>query len=558
MIPPQDPPFTPWPTALAEHYRQAGYWRGLPFPHWLAALAERFGEATALVCGERRWSYRQLQHHADTLATGLWRLGLRPGQRVVIQLPNIAEFFALFFALLRLGVQPVVALPAHRRAEIGAFCRHAEAVAYLIPDRHAGFDYRQLAREVMAEAPSVAQVVVVGEAEEFTPFSSLPGTAAVEWPTSEAETVAFYQLSGGSTGLPKLIPRTHDDYLYSVRASAEICRLSPHTVYLCVLPVSHNFPLSSPGSLGVWERGGTVVLCNTPAPADAFALIERERVTFTALVPSLVSTWIEARSHSQHDLSSLALIQVGGAAFPVALAAQVAPTFGCRLQQVFGMAEGLVNYTRLDDPEEVILTTQGRPISADDEIAIVDDDDQPVAPGSEGHLLTRGPYTLRGYFRAASHNARAFTQHGFYRTGDRVRLTATGNLQVVGRAKDQINRGGEKVAAEEVEGHLLYHPAVADVAIVAMPDPYLGERSCAFVVPGSAPLPRRHEVARYLRERGLAEYKIPDRIEAIASLPLTAVGKVDKAALRRLLDPAPIAAATHGSPLANPRSYPSP
>jgi 2,3-dihydroxybenzoate-AMP ligase len=231
------------------------------------------------------------------------------------------------------------------------------------------------------------------------------------------------------------------------------------------------------------------------------------------------------------DLSSLKVLQVGGAKLGSTVAARVGPVLGCRLQQVFGMAEGLVNYTRLDDPEELIVTTQGRPISPDDEVRVVDEDGLDVAPGETGQLLTRGPYTIRGYYKAEAHNARAFTPDGFYFTGDLVRMTPEGYLVVEGRAKDQINRGGDKVAAEEIENHLLAHPSVHNAAVVAIPDPFLGERTCAFIIPRDTPPPPA-QLTAFLRSRGLAAYKIPDRIEFIDSFPQTGVGKVSKKELR--------------------------
>lgn len=191
------------------------------------------------------------------------------------------------------------------------------------------------------------------------------------------------------------------------------------------------------------------------------------------------------------------------------------------------MAEGLVNYTRLNDPEEIIIHTQGRPMSALDEVRVVDEYDNDVKPGEVGSLLTRGPYTIRGYYKAEEHNARSFTKDGFYRTGDLVKVNEQGYIIVEGRDKDQINRGGEKVAAEEVENHLLAHDAVHDVAIVSMPDDYLGERTCAFVI-ARGQAPAVSELKRFLRERGIAAYKIPDRIEFIESFPQTGVGKVSK------------------------------
>lgn len=322
------------------------------------------------------------------------------------------------------------------------------------------------------KVPTLQHVIVVGEKEEFVNISDLY-IDPVLLPEVQPSDVAFLQLSGGTTGLSKLIPRTHDDYIYSLRVSAEICNLSAESVYMAVLPVAHNYPMSSPGTFGTFYAGGKVVLATGGSPDEAFALIEKEKVTITALVPPLAMIWLDAASSRNNDLSSLEVIQVGGAKFSAEVAKRIRPTFGCTLQQVFGMAEGLVNYTRLDDPEEIIIHTQGRPMSALDEVRVVDEYDNDVKPGEVGSLLTRGPYTIRGYYKAEEHNARSFTNDGFYRTGDLVKVNEQGYIIVEGRDKDQINRGGEKVAAEEVENHLLAHDAVHDVAIVSMPDDYL-------------------------------------------------------------------------------------
>ncbi|WP_199546110.1 (2,3-dihydroxybenzoyl)adenylate synthase [Streptomyces sp. N35] len=525
-----------WPEDFAERYRAAGYWRGETFGRMLQERAAAHPGRVAVVdpAGGRRWTYGELDERARRLAAGFVSRGIGKGDRVVVQLPNVAEFFEVIFALFRIGALPVFALPAHRDTEIRYFCAFTEAVAYVIPDVAAGFDHRELATRVRSEVPTLKEVFVVGEPGGHTRLADVPLDAdAVAYPEPVPSDLAFLQLSGGSTGVPKLIPRTHDDYLYSLWGSNEICAVDEDSVYLVVLPAAHNFPLSSPGSLGALYAGGKVVLCPSPDPETAFPLIARERVTITGLVPPLALVWTEAGQDTRHDLSSLDVLLVGGAKFSEEAARRVAPALGCTLQQVFGMAEGLVNYTRLDDPVETIVTTQGRPISPLDEILVVDDEDQELAPGETGHLLTRGPYTIRGYWRAPEHNARSFTEDGFYRTGDVVRMTATGHLVVEGRAKDQINRGGEKIAPEEVENVILAHPSVHDVSVVAVPDAYLGERTCAYVIlrEGAEPL-RPVAVKKFVRERGLAAYKVPDRVELVAAFPQTGIGKVSKKDLR--------------------------
>ncbi|MFD4576706.1 (2,3-dihydroxybenzoyl)adenylate synthase [Streptomyces sp. NPDC058417] len=537
-----------WPAEFAERYRAAGHWRGETFGGILRERAAAHPDRIALVdpAPERRtWTYRRLDEAADRLAAGFAARGIGRGDRVVVQLPNVGEFAEVVFALFRIGALPVYALPAHRDTEIGHFCAFTEAVAYVVPDVHAGFDHRVLAGKVQEATPSLREVFVVGDPGPHTALADVPldpaGTA--RWAASAAgplpHELAFLQLSGGTTGVSKLIPRTHDDYVYSLRGSNEICGVDADTRFLVVLPAAHNFPMSSPGWLGALYAGGTAVLCPKPDPATAFALIERERVTMTGLVPPLALVWTEAAARGEHDLSSLELVLVGGAKYSEAAARRLEPALGCRLMQVFGMAEGLVNYTRLDDDPETVVTTQGRPISPDDEIRIVDDAGQDVEDGAFGHLLTRGPYTIRGYWRAPEHNRTAFTDDGFYRTGDVVRRLPGGHLVVEGRAKDQINRGGEKIAPEEIENIVLAHPAVHDVSLVAVPDEYLGERTLAHVIlrEGAGPV-KATEIKRFVRERGVAAFKVPDVVRFVDAFPQTGIGKVSKKGLRSAADSA--------------------
>ncbi|HWJ70576.1 MAG TPA: AMP-binding protein [Sphingobium sp.] len=521
-----------WPAEFALRYRERGYWPGETFRTVLAAQVASRGDALAVVGGDQRWTYAELGQRAEVAAAGFLALGLTPGDRVLVQLPNIPEFFAVVFGLFRAGLVPVFALPAHRLAEISHFARKAEVRAYVIAQGHEGFDYRPLGHALQQEVAAVHHVVVVGDAGEHVPFGGFVADAG-RLPAEDADpaSVALVQISGGSTGLSKLIPRTHDDYLYSIRASNEICGITRDSVYLAALPVAHNFPMSSPGVFGAIHAGATVVMSPAPTPDVAFPLIEREQVTITGLVPPLALLWLQAAPRTKHDLSSLEVLQVGGAKFMPEAARRVRPVLGCTLQQVFGMAEGLVNYTRLDDPEKIITETQGRPISADDEVLILDDQGDPVPEGEPGNLLTRGPYTLRAYHDDPAANARAFTADGFYRTGDVVKRLPGGYLVVQGRATDHINRAGEKISAEEVEDHLLAHPQVFDAAVVSIPDKFLGERSCAFIIAdGEAPRPAA--LKAWMRDRDIAAFKVPDQIVFVESFATTAVGKISRKELR--------------------------
>ena len=250
---------------------------------------------------------------------------------------------------------------------------------------------------------------------------------------------------------------------------------------MAILPLGHNYNLASPGILGAFYVGGTVVLAPSTDTAEIFASCERERVTVIAAVVPLISAWLGSDEPKRFDHSSLKVVQNGGARLAPELRQRLLSELGCTPQEIYGTAEGLINMTRLDDPLELILHSSGRPVCEDDEIAVVDDDGRELPDGEAGELITRGPYTIRGYYRAPEKNTEAFTSDGFYRMGDIVRKWGR-NIQAEGRRKDLINRGGEKISCEEVENFIHRHPAVKSACLVAMPDPVFGEKACAFVI----------------------------------------------------------------------------
>jgi salicylate---CoA ligase len=562
----------PWPAEAARDYVARGYWAGVPLGTLLREVADRRPDAPALADPRAgvRLTYAELAGRAESAAARLLELGMRPGDRIIVQLANGWEFVVLTLACLHAGIVPVMALPAHRRTELSYLAVHAEATAIAVTGRIRGFDHEALAHELADDVASVTsapwRVLVASDHGTGDDGTGDDGTGAdgtgdnratgsidlralcgpgedsgadrkrLDQVHVDSRDVAVFLLSGGTTGLPKLIARTHDDYAYNARRSAEIACLDADSVYLVSLPAGHNFPLACPGILGTLLSGGRVVTLPSPEPARAFATIEAEGVTHTAVVPAVAARWLDHAEDSAErptdPLATLRVLQVGGARLPDELARDVRPVMRATLQQVFGMAEGLLNYTRLDDPEEVICTTQGRPMCPDDEVRLVDELDRDVPEGEPGSLLTRGPYTPRGYYKAAEQNARAFTSDGWYRSGDICRRTTDGNLIVEGRDKDMINRGGEKISSEEVENLVYQLPGVAQVAAVAMPDPLLGERLCVYVVARPGHSVTLDEIRDAMETVGVARFKIPERLEVVPELPSTKVGKIDKKALR--------------------------
>ncbi len=533
----------PWPADVAARYRARGWWAGITLGQAFARSAVAHADRVAVVEGARRLTYHELARLVDRLALHLAERGIRAGARVVFQLPNVVEFVVAYLACLRVGAIPVTCLPAHRHAEIGYLARFTEAAAWLLPSDFRGFDYVAMAEELRGELPALHEIWVAGDraASGMTRFADLLADrieerlspASLDRLRPDPADVAVFQLSGGTTGLPKVIPRTHDDYLYNSLASAEAAGVDGDSVLLLTVPVAHNFPLACPGLQAALLLGARVVLAPAPDAETVFALTARERVTWIPAVPATVITWLNHPGLAPADLSSLRTLCVGGSRLNPEPARRVLREIGPVLSQVLGMAEGLLCYTRPGDPDEVVTETQGRPISPDDEIRVVDDDGREVADGEVGELLCRGPYTIRGYYRAEEHNRTAFTPDGFYRTGDMVRRHPSGNLVVEGRKKDLINRGGEKISAEEIENLILSHPAVLNVAVVAMPDPVLGERACAYVVPRPGATVTLGELTRFLLDdKRIAKFKLPERLEVRDRFPTTAVGKISKKYLR--------------------------
>ena len=531
---------TPYPPEFVERYRALGYWEDRTLGQWFDDTCARFSERIALVAQAERITYQQLAEHVERLALHLIDLGLHPLDRFVMQLPNIPEFVSLYFALQKIGAIPIMALPLHRYTEIEQFVRLSEAVGYAIPERLGDFSFPELARRVQQEHPCLRRVFVVGQTDQlgWVSLTTLVQTDS-GLPRGRLDDIkidptlpALFQLSGGTTGVPKLIPRTHNDYLYNSKAAAVINDIHPDDALLVVLPLSHNFPLACPGLQGFMMRGARTVLSTSTHPVDLFKLIARERITHLELVPALLIRMLSDPTLNDFDLSSLRIINTGGQKLQAEVkrrAEEMIPS--CKVQEVFGMAEGLLCYVRLDDPDEVRYETAGRPVSPWDEIRLVDEQGNEVPDGDIGELLVRGPYTLRGYYRVPEYNARTFTSDGFYKTGDLMRRHSSGNYIVEGRKKDLINRGGEKISAEEVENLILAHPAVLNVACVPMPDPQLGERMCAFVMlrPGIALT--LQELTSFLLGKEIARFKLPERLEVLEELPLSRVGKVMKQAL---------------------------
>jgi len=534
---------TPWPEHFAQLYRDKGYWENITLSDMFETSSRRYATKVAVVFGEQRITYAELAERVERLALVLLQTGFRPLDRVILQLDNRPEFIFTFLALVKIGVIPVMALPPHRRTEIGHFARHSGAVGYITADVIRGFDHRTLAAEISSDSAAMRQVLIWGEhgpgqLSLNKLISSQPPSAIAAAPLGSVrpspDEVALMLLSGGTTALPKLIPRTHNDYVYNCKQSGLVAGFDADTVYLALLPMAHNYSLGSPGVLATLAYGGRVVIAPGTAADLVFPLIERERVTVACAGVPLFVKWLSAAEIGRHDFSSLKVLMNGGARLAPELRRRVGEIFGCVTQESFGTAEGLLSMTRLDDDEAKRFESSGAPISSGDEIIVVDDDGRKLPDGEAGELLCRGPYTICGYYSAPEINQQAFTADGFYRMGDIVRKF--GNyLYVEGRKKDLVNRGGEKISCEEIENHILANEKVEAACVVAMPDDTFGEKACAFIITRKGKTIDLPELIDFLSKRGIAKFKRPERVELITEFPVSPAGKILRRNLRAMI-----------------------
>jgi 2,3-dihydroxybenzoate-AMP ligase len=529
------PGVVPFPPEFAKRYRARGYWQDQTLAAEFSAVFERYQSKTALVDGERSFTYADIDRLTDNLALNLLELGLKPLDRVVPTLPNIAEFVLLYFALQKIGAIPIAALVTHRYAEISQFVQLSGATTCVYPERQGDFEFAPMVERIRSESGTLKHCIslpLLRKLIEEPAKQARSRLAELEFAPTDP---CIFQLSGGTTGIPKLIPRTHNDYAYNSKTAAPVCGVTADSVLLLALPIAHNLPLACPGIQGYFFQGGKVVLSLTTRPEEMFRLIEKHKVSHIKVVPALLVRLINDPAIGNYDLSSVRIIQSGGQRMQPEVRLrthQLIPS--CFVQENFGMSEGMLFFVRLDDPQEVKLETCGRPICADDEVRLVDDEGRQVEPGEVGELTCRGPYTLRGYYGVPEYNAKQFTADGFYCSGDLMRLHPSGNYVVEGRKKDLINRGGEKISAEEIENLILSHPAVQNVACVPVPDPNLGEKMCACLVLKKDKKLELSELVDFLKTKEIAKFKLPERLMVLDDFPVSTFGKVSKKTLSEM------------------------
>lgn len=513
-------------------YEKAGAIEPATFLEELLSWKERWLQKTAVIFEEERITYGQLEEKTRQLANGLYARGVRKGDHAMMHMGNGISFVLVLFALLRMGVKPVLMLNTHRENELGAIMERVEPKVYFTGNYVLGTDFTEIARNVIAQWQKPVLAISEEPEEGFLPLQEVYQQKEEPVESPYYKETALYLLSGGTTGVPKVIPKSHAAYLCNAKHSANRCGINENTVYLAVLSIAHDYPLCSPGILGTLVNGGTVVLAQSPDPEEAFSLMRKHKVTAMSLVPAIIQIWMEFYEFEEQDIDSIQQIMVGAAKLEETLGKAVINAFGCKLIQGYGLGEGITCFTSPADALEVSLCTHGKPVSKYDEIRIVDEEGQETPVGEYGELLQKGPYTFTGYYHAPELNKALFTPDGFFKTGDRAKKREDGNIVIAGRVVEQINRAGENVVPSEIESYLRKVEGISDAAVVGIADEELGERTCAFVIVEN-PGMKDALIKEKLQEQKIAVYKIPDQIIRVDEFPYTNIGKVNKKELVR-------------------------
>ena len=522
-------------------YSRPGLWEDTLVDTYLPEAACADPEQIAVIDGRGSWTYAQLNGLVDDLASALQARGIGRGDVVSWQLPNWAEAAVVHLAALRLGAisNPVVSI--YRHAEVSFILRQAASKAMFVPARFRSFDYPAMLAEIRAELPDLGTVVVIGDDPDdddaggdisFETLIAQGRNRPLAAAEHNANDPALLLYTSGTTAAPKGVVHTHNTLDFEIRSTIDFFDLSPSDVVFMPSPVGHITGVVC-GILLPVRLGTTVVLLDVWEPGRALSLIAAHRCSYTVAATPFLHGVVHHPDLAETDVSALGVFMCGGADMAPELITSASAALDCMVTRAYGSTEyPSATGCNRHDPLDKRARTDGRAMRAV-QVRIVDETGSEAPAGAVGDVLVRGPELFIGYLDA-SLNDEAFTADGWFRTGDIGRLDADGYLEITGRRKDIIIRGGENISVKEIEDRLFGHPKIGDVAVVAAPDPVLGERVCAVIVPLPGQTITLAEVADWLRAAKFAKQKLPERLIVVDELPRTASGKVQKFKLREL------------------------
>jgi non-ribosomal peptide synthetase component E (peptide arylation enzyme) len=532
--------FTPYRTEDAEKYKRLGWWGEQTFGDILDRVADRYPDKEAFVDGVSRLTFSQARDKVHRLAISLMHLGIEPTERVLVQLPNWNEFVYVYFALQKIGAIDVLLIDRYRPYEINHLIRLTGATAWVLPWKYRRTDYLPIIKEVLKESPQMKNVILArgGDQRDYLSLESLIEDAeqtdknmtALAQRRPSPMQVAHMGPTGGTTGLPKVVPRTHNDLICSSEYAARAWEMDAKDICLLVGPIGHDLTFTK-GFLGsVLTYGKTVFLDSTDLE-DICRTIEKEKVTALVWVPTLARRLVGFEGLVNYDLTTLKKMHCGGGASLPDLIKDIREKLGCTFFNGYGGTEGQTTLTRSDDDLEILYKSVGKPTCPYDSYKVIDRDGKELPANTPGELLIKGPGVFTGYYRNPEENEKMFGKDGYFKTGDVAKMDGNGNVTLVGRIKEMINRGGESISAVEVEKLIADHPDVVLVAVVPMPDPEMGERICAYIQPRPGARLHFDDILSFLKGRKASVLHFPERIELIDAMPFTKAEKIDKRVL---------------------------
>ncbi|MBW1931099.1 MAG: AMP-binding protein [Deltaproteobacteria bacterium] len=527
---------------IIDKYTSQGYWTGETLADYLDRAVKYYPDKTAVVDKKERVTYRELDVIATRVALGFLEYGIKKGDVVSVQLPNWNEFVYTHLALSKIGAVTNPIIPYYRQKELRYILGLAESVALVIPSEFRRFDYTSMIPDISPEVPSLKHVFVVGDSvpQGAISFKELTEKRWEEKYTDdyikklrpEGTDVDLILFSSGTEAEPKGVLHTHNSQIYVNKTVTRILGLSSVDVVLVPSPVSHGTGLQW-GVRQAIMLGAKFVLQETWNAKEACRLIEEEKCSYVFAATPFVDDLIKFEEVSEYDLGSLRIFACAGAPIPRELGRQAETKLGCKLVPSYGATEHFVSTCCYpSDPPEKIYGSDGCAIPGV-EVAIFDDNGRQLPVGETGELAVRGPSVAGGYYKRPELTKKTFTEEGWQFTGDLAVMDEDGYIRIVGRKKDVIIRGGFNISPTEIEDLLYTHPKIRSVAIVGMPDDRLGERSCAYIIPEDGETVTLEEVVSFLREKKIATQKLPERVEIVKELPMTASGKVQKYILRK-------------------------
>jgi non-ribosomal peptide synthetase component E (peptide arylation enzyme) len=532
-------PYRPEDAAIYEKYR---WWLGLTWGDIFDKATDIYPDKEGLVDDTHRFTYKELREKVDHLAIGFIDLGIKTHDFVLLQIPNWHEYIVVFYALQKIGAIPVLLIARHGLAEIKHICGLTHPVAWIGPDQYKKIEFLPILKQVMDESKELKNLISVRgkQNKDFIPLKGLSSKGELTPAQREALAgrrpdpgeVSIILLTGGTTGLPKAVPRTHNDYISSIEYHAKAWEITSNDVLLSVAPVSHAQAMHNAVGSCFLNFAKYVITDSTDAE-DICRVIEREQVTAFPTVPALVQRMISLENLNAFDLSSLKKIYSGGAPSTPELVRSIYERLHCKFVNAFGSSEGTGAMTRLDAELETICTTVGKKDCPYCQFKVLDQYGKEVPPNHEGELCAKGPNIFTGYFKSSEENKQTFTEDGFFKTGDLAKIDESGTVMITGRIKETILRGGETISAVGIERLICSHPDVAEAAVIGMPDKVFGERICAYVSLKTGKHLTFDDLITHLKGIGASVMQLPERMEVINAIPLTKLNKADKKWLKK-------------------------